>query len=101
MPVAVARRLAGEQQHAAGPQHAPELGERALELGQVVQHGVAEHEVERRVLERQRRGVARGGLDLQRRAARRWRASVSSMPGETSVQTAAAITPACIRLSEK
>ena len=67
-PVAVARRLAGEQQHAARPQHAPELRERALQLRQVVEHGMAEDEVEARVLERQRGGVARRGLDLQAEA---------------------------------
>ena len=59
------RRLAREQQHAAGPQHAQELGERALELGQVVQHRVAQHEVERPVLERERGRVREGRLHLQ------------------------------------
>ena len=43
--VAVARRLAAEGHHASGAQHAPELAKRAGEIGQVVQHGVAEDEV--------------------------------------------------------
>ena len=42
-----------------------ELGERAVEVGQVVEHGVAEHEVEALVVERQLGGVARGRLDVQ------------------------------------
>ena len=88
-PVAVARRLAGEEQRPAGREHAQELGERAVEVGQVVQHRVAEHEVEALVVERQRGRVARRGLDLQAELARRWRSSVSSIPGEMSVQVAA------------
>ena len=67
-PVAVARRLAREEQRPAGREHAHELGEGAVEVGQVVEHGVAEHEVEAVVLERQLGGVAGGGLDLQARA---------------------------------
>ena len=52
--VADPRRLAGEHDPPAGLQHAVELRERALEIGQVVEHGVAEHEVEAGVRERQR-----------------------------------------------
>ena len=64
-PVAVTRRLAGEEQRPAGREHAVELGERAVEIGQVVQYGVAEHEVEALVLERERGGVAGRGLHLE------------------------------------
>src|SRR5918992_163738 len=51
--IAVARGLPGEEQRPARRQHALELRERAIEVGQVVQHGVAEHEVEAPVVERQ------------------------------------------------
>ena len=47
----------------AGLEHAKELRERAVEVGQVVQDGVAEHEVEGRVGERQLLGVAGDGPD--------------------------------------
>ena len=53
-PVAVVRGLAAERHHAAGAQHAPELAEGGVQVGQVVEHGVADHEVEGLVLERQR-----------------------------------------------
>ena len=49
-----------------GPQHARELGERAVELGQVVQHRVAEHEVEAtrpRTAARRRRTAAVSTLE--------------------------------------
>ena len=85
MPVAVARRLAGEGDHAAGAQDAVELAERLVEVGQVVQHRVAEDEVEGLVGERQRARLRRDRLDLEARAARRWPRSVSSIPGEMSV----------------
>ena len=77
-----------------------ELGEGAVEVGQVVEHGVAEHEVEAVVVERQLGGVEDGGLDLEASAGA-LPSSVSSMPGEMSVQVPAPITPSCIRLSEK
>ena len=64
-PVAVARGLAAEGDRAAGPQHAPELAEGALEVGQVVQHRVAEHEVEGVVGEGQRGRLAARGLHRQ------------------------------------
>ena len=101
MPVAVARRLAGEQQHAAGAQHAQELGERAVELRQVVQHRVAEHEVERRVVERQRRRVARDGLDLQAEPLRVARAASRACRARRRCRPPPRSTPACIRLSVK
>ena len=64
-PVARAARLAREEQRPARLEHAHELGEAGVEVGQVVQHGVAEHEVEALVLERQLRRVAGGGLDVE------------------------------------
>ena len=66
----------------------------------MVQHRVAEHEVEGLVLERQRRRVARRGLDLEAEP-RALRSSVCSIPGEMSVHVAAPTTPSCSRLSEK
>ena len=48
-----------------GREHALELGERARQVGDVVQDRVAEHEVEALVRERQRLGVGGHGLDLQ------------------------------------
>ena len=68
--VAVAGGLAGEQQRAAGSEHALELGERAREVGDVVQHGVAEHEVEAPVREGQALGVGGLGLHLAARTPR-------------------------------
>ena len=46
-----------------GPQHAAELGEGAVEVGDVVEDGVAEDEVEALVLEGQRLGLGGDGLD--------------------------------------
>ena len=58
------RRLAAEGDHAAGAQHAQELGEGAVEVGQVVEDRVAEDDVERLVLEWQLARHARGaGFD--------------------------------------
>jgi hypothetical protein len=42
-----------------------ELGERASQVGQVVQHRVPEQEVEALVGERQRLRVGAGGLDVE------------------------------------
>ena len=55
--VAGARRLAGEDDLAARLQHAEELAERLVEVGQVVQDRVADDEVELLVVERQPLGV--------------------------------------------
>ena len=63
--VAVARGLAGEGDHAARPQHAAELGEGLLEVGDVVQDGVAEDEVEALVLEGQLLGLGGDRLDVE------------------------------------
>jgi hypothetical protein len=62
------RRLAAEGDRAAGAQHAQELGEGAVEVGQVVEDGVAEDDVERLVLERQLGsiGTGGGGVDAER-----------------------------------
>ena len=85
----------------AGPQHAAELAEGAVEVGQVVQHGVAEDEVEGVVLEGQLLGVAGDGA--RRRAPRRraLACSASSIPGEMSVHTASPTNPAWSMLSVK
>ena len=99
--VAVARGLAGEEQPPAGPQHAAELAEGAVEVGQVVQHGVAEDEVEGVVLERQLLGVAGDGADVEVRGARALACSASSIPGEMSVHTASPTKPACSMLRLK
>ena len=72
-----------------------------VEVGQVVQHRVAEHEVERLVLERQLLGVAGHGLDLQPQLRGASARSASSMPGEMSVAVASPTTPARSRLSVK
>ena len=66
----------------------------------MVQHGVAEHEVEALVVERQLGGVAGRGLDVEPEH-RALASSVSSIPGEMSVQVAERITPSCSRFSEK
>ena len=57
---------------AAGPEDAGELGGRASQVGNVVEDGVTEHEVEGLVVERQLLGVGLDRLDVERRAARRW-----------------------------
>ena len=69
--VAVARGLAGEGDHPAGPQDAAEFGEGALEVGDVVEDGVAEDEVEALVLEGQLLGLGDRRLDARGRAPRR------------------------------
>ena len=100
--VAVARGLAAEGHHAARAQHAPELAERGVEVGQVVEHGVAEHEVEGLVLERQRARPRRRAVSTSSAEARRPTPTARrACPGEMSVATASPITPARIRLSEK
>jgi hypothetical protein len=69
-PVAIARGLAAEDDPPARAQHAAELGEGGVEVRQVVQHGVAEDEVERVVGERERVGLALRGLHAQAEPAR-------------------------------
>ena len=98
--VAVARGLAGEGDRAARPQHPPEFGEGAVEVGDVVEDGVAEDEVEALVLERQRLGLGGDGvtLEAERLGGGRERLSI---PGEMSVAVRRSITPSCTRLSEK
>ena len=61
---------------------------------------MAEHEVEALVGERQRGGVAGGGLDLEAELCALC-SSVASIPGLMSVQVAARTTPVCSRFSEK
>ena len=101
-PVAVAGRLAAEGDRAAGPQDAAKLAERAREVGDVVQDGVAEDEVEALVRERQPLGLGDARVSTSTPeplgAERRAR---SSIPGEMSVAVARSISPSCSRLSEK
>ena len=83
----------GEHDPAAGSQHPVKLGERAPQVGQVVQHRVAEHEVEaagrRTAATRRRRAAALTSSPSRSALARR----VETMPGEMSVQVACATTP--------
>ena len=99
--VAVAGGLAGEGDHPARPQHALELGEGAVEVGDVVEDGVAEDEVEALVLEGQRLGLGGDRLALSRPSAAAVAASRFSIPGEMSVAVSRSITPSWTRLSEK
>ena len=93
--VAVTRRLARERQHPAGLQHAAELAEGGVQVGQVVQHGVAEDEVERVVGEQQALGLGARRLHAAAQPESSADAdSVSSMPCEMSVATALSTTPA-------
>ena len=55
--VADPRGLAGEEHHAAWGEHALEFGERCREVGKVVQHCMAEYEIEALIGERQALGV--------------------------------------------
>ena len=64
-PVAVARRLAAESDHAARTQHTPKLGERGGEIREVMQHRVSHDEVEAVVLEGQLGSLAAAGLDVK------------------------------------
>ena len=86
-----------------GLQQAVELVERLLQVGQVVQHRVAEDEVERLVLERRSASASVwNGGDAVREAERlAERSTTFSMPSEMSVQTTSSITPFCIMFSEK
>jgi hypothetical protein len=63
--VPVARRLARERDDAARAQNAAELAERGVEVRQVMQHGVAEDQVERIVGKRQRLGLGADGRHLE------------------------------------
>jgi hypothetical protein len=63
--VAVIGGLAAERHHAAWAQHAPELAERGVQVRKVVQHGMAEDQIEGAVVEGQIGGVAGRGLDRQ------------------------------------
>ncbi len=99
--VAVARGLAGEGDRAAGAQHAAEFGEGLVEVGDVVEDGVAEDEVEALVLEGQLLGLGRHGLDVQPQSLGRVGESRFSIPGEMSVAVSVSIAPSCSRLSEK
>ena len=92
-PVSQARRLAGEGDPAAGAEHPEELAERPIEVGQVVQHGVAEDEVKALSANGSDSASARAVLTLRfRRAALTPR--VLTIPGEMSVQVASRTTPA-------
>jgi hypothetical protein len=63
--VAVVGGLPAERHDAARSQYAPELAKGQVEVGQVVEHGVAEDEVERVVLEGEVRGLAGRRLDRE------------------------------------
>ena len=78
--VAVARGLAGEGDRAARAQHAAEFGEGPVEVGDVVQDGVAEDEVEALVLEGQHLGLGPHGLDLEPEAGGGVRQARSAFP---------------------
>ncbi len=100
--VAVARGLAGEDDRAAGPQDAAELGEGPVEVGDVVQDGVAEDEVEALVLEGQLLGLGGDRVSTSSPSAvggRRERASAS--PARCRSRSAARSRRAARRLSEK
>ena len=99
--VAVARGLAGEGDRAARAQHAAEFGEGAVEVGDVVEDGVAEDEVEALVLEGQLLGLGGDGVTPSRPSASAVPARRSSIPGEMSVAVSRSITPSWTRLSEK
>ena len=66
--------LTAKQDSAAGDEHALELGERELEVRNVVEHGVAEHQVEALIAEREALGVDADRLDVK---PRRWALSWS------------------------
>ena len=68
--VAARGRLAGEDEPAAGLEHAQDLGEAAVEVGDVVQHGVADDDVEGVVVVGQPFGIGDPALDLEAEAAR-------------------------------
>ena len=88
--VAVARGLAGEGDRPAGPQDAAELGEGAVEVGDVVEDGVAEDEVEALVLEGQSLGLGGdGGRRRRPRAPRRSRRAASASPARCRSRSAA------------
>jgi len=69
--VAVVGRLAAEGHDAPRPQYPAELPEGGRQVGQVVEHRVAEDQVERVVLERELRGLAGHGLDRHLQLGRR------------------------------
>ena len=77
------------------------LVERAAQVGQVVEHRVAEHEVEALVAERQRLGVGAGRPDVEAEALARCADSVRIIPGEMSVHVASRTAPACSRFRLK
>ena len=64
-PVAVGGRLAAEDQRPAGLEHPQELGGGDLEIGDVVEDSVAEHQVEGVVWERELLGVGDDGVDVE------------------------------------
>ena len=92
-PVAVAGRLAAEDDHAARPEDPEELGEGLVEVGDVVEDGVAEHHVEALVLEGQDFGFGDHGASPGRRASPRSSSATASIPGEMSVAVRLSIRP--------
>ena len=99
--VAVPRWLPTEGEGPARPQDPGELRERLGEVGDVMEDGVAEDEVEALVGERQRLRLSRGRLEPPGPGAPQFSSSVASIPGEMSVAVARSIAPAWSRLSEK
>ena len=100
--VAVARRLAGEERRVPpGRSTRWNSREGAVEVGQVVQDGVAEDEVEGRVLERQRLGVGDAGVARRGPAARRCRAASRASRARCRCRSPARTTPARSRLQRE
>jgi hypothetical protein len=63
--VPAARRLAAEDERSAGAKDSAELREGAIEVGQVVEHRMPEHEVEARLVEGELARLGTPGLDRQ------------------------------------
>jgi len=80
--VAVVRGLAAEGDHSARVQHAPQLGHRTGQVGQMVQHRVAEDDVERVVGEGEGGGVAAGGVRVHAETAGRFAQGVEHAGGD-------------------
>ena len=63
--VADGGRLAGENESAAGPQHSHHLAQRQLDVGNVVQHSMSDHKVERVVVIGDAFGVGDPAVDVE------------------------------------
>ena len=87
------RRLTGEHETAARLEHPQHLAQGQLHIGNVVQHGMSDHEVEGVVVVRDALGIGDAAVDSRPRFSP-LRVATLTMPGDRSVTEPRLATPA-------